>query len=119
MKCDWTNAAEPDERGWRRVRCLRCGQVSGKTPHPFEKIHAMCTAWPRWHELGYWASLLLEVVGLSKQRWGWLWWKIGFAEPCGCGNREKWLNSLPGKLAMLWRSIRGSLFARERQPPQT
>ena len=39
--CIWEEL-ERDERGWHRVRCIRCGGMSGWTPHPFDRIFATC-----------------------------------------------------------------------------
>lgn len=111
MNCDWEEVPnETDARGWRKVRCTRCQTIlKGYTPHPFSKIYRDCLAWPRGRELGYWAALLLAVVGMRKERWRWLRWRLGMKEPCGCEAREKWLNTLGGRIEMRRRAISAGL----------
>lgn len=96
MNCTWRDIPDStDARGWRRVECIRCGLQLHPTPHEHGKIYAECLAWPRWHELGHWTALWLEVFGLSKKRWAWL---VG-AKGCGCGQREAALNHAGSRLA--------------------
>jgi hypothetical protein len=76
-----------------RVKCTRCGlSLKPKNNTPPDRVRALCVAWPRWHEWGYWTELLLEAAGISKQRWLWIRKKMGLAGPCGCENRETAMN---------------------------
>lgn len=99
MKCDWEQFGERDDDGKALARCSRCGlQLKNPTDSPLDKIGAECHAWPRGSEWGHWAALLLEVFGLSKQRWAWLLGQCGVIAPCGCSEREAWMNTLPGRI---------------------
>lgn len=47
MNCLWADIPNSeDERGWRRVKCVRygCGRESGLTPHSHDRIFAKCRA---------------------------------------------------------------------------
>lgn len=116
MRCDWEFTGEVNERGWRKVRCLRngCGTIGGWTPHPLEKIDSDCQGWPRAREWGHWLAFALEVLGLSKTRWTWIAGRMNLIEPnagCGCDAREKWLNSFGGKVVLRWRRTTECLSA--------
>lgn len=93
MKCEWLPDG-PEKNGKRAYKCARygCGLKTKLQPHPPEKIHSVCRAWPRWHEFGHWVALVLEAVGLSENRWNWLRWRLGFITPCGCKKRKERLN---------------------------
>lgn len=115
MKCDFEFTDETNDQGWRYVRCTRpgCWIKGGPTPDELQNIHcSQCQAFPRLYEFGYWLAFALEVVGLSKQRWGWIRWKLGLQEPTGCNSceaRERWLNTLGGRLVTAWRRFTAAI----------
>lgn len=112
MNCDWTEHTEPDERGWRKVRCLRCGLVTGKTPHDYDHITCHCLAWPRWHEFGNWVETILSALWITKDRVGHWKWRLGLQEPGGCSTcaeYQAWLNSFGGRIVTGWRWLRARL----------
>lgn len=125
MKCEMAIVIEgPDERGQCKRRCARpgCTKHTNWTPYGPERIVFECVAWPRPWELGSWAALMLEVFGVSKRRWQWLRAQFGLIEPCKCGPREEWLNTLGGRLVTLADSGKwyGKFLTRllvTRQPP--
>lgn len=116
MNCLWQDIPNStDRRGWRRVRCVRCGLALKPTPHTHDRIFASCPAWPLAHEWGYWVEYLLSLAGLTKRRWAWIVAKLGLVEvpagSCrGCAAREAWLNSLGGRLCSS-RSLLGRALA--------
>lgn len=101
MKCDWEeHSAEGSPRpGWRKVRCVRCGVIAGWTPHALNRIHGTCYGWPRWHEWGSIVEFSLAVVGITKEGWTWLRYRLGLTKPCGCEKRATWLDSVGGWIA--------------------
>ena len=127
MKCDMTTIVEgPDERGQFKLRCSRqgCPKKTNWTPYGPDQIVFECLAWPRLRDLGSWAALMLEVFGASKKRWQWLRSQFGLIEPCKCGAREEWLNSIGGRIVASAESGRwyGKVLARllvTRQPTES
>src|SRR5687768_14626728 len=104
MKCEMTIIVEgPDQRGRCKRRCARpgCTKKTNWTPYCPERIVFDCVAWPRWCEIGSWLALVIEAIGVSKKRWQWLRVKLGLIEPCKCGPREEWLNTLGGRMVTL------------------
>ena len=68
MNCIWQDIPDSaDERGWRRVVCVRCHRALVPTPHPHERIHAACKALPFAHEWGHWLTILLGGCGCDKR----------------------------------------------------
>jgi hypothetical protein len=106
MNCLWKDSGEPDDRGWRRVQCIRCNLVTAPTPHPHDRIKAKCKAYPFWHEFGHWLALILAAVGVTKDRYVWLKSRAGLQAKCGCQQREERLNTLGGLLAAWWARVR-------------
>lgn len=104
MKCIMTIVVEgPNERGEFKRRCDRrgCRKKTAWTPDPPERIKFRCTGWPHRWEIGSWISLLLEAVGVKKQRWAQLRFRLGLDEvpksDCPtCTARERWLNTFGG-----------------------
>ena len=94
MNCNWADYGEPDNRGWRRVRCTRgaCGIVTNPTPHPHERIFCRCKVWG-W---GDYAAACLAMLGITSERVSWL---IG--RDCRCGRRQESLNTW-GEKAQAW-----------------
>lgn len=104
MKCKLTHdPALTDENGWPANICQRCGRVIHSPHHPslWRGDDVLCYAWPFWHELGHWLSLLLAAVGLNPRRYVWLKTKLGLHPKCGCGQREAALNTW-GDKARRW-----------------
>lgn len=99
------------------VRCQRCGRITKSRFEP-DRVHATCLAWPRCHEWGHWATLLIAVVGITPQGWAWLLWKLGFTAPCGCEERKKWLNTVGGRLAT-WLRKRSHVAPEPSPGPET
>ena len=94
MNCIWQDIPDSaDERGWRRVVCVRCHRALVPTPHPHERIHAACKALPFAHEWGHWLTILLGVFGISKAGVEWLRHRLGLLGGCGCDKRAEKLNS--------------------------
>ena len=85
--------------------------MTATTPDAPKDIHADCPAfplltepvqseaWPRWHELGHWAALLLAVIGLDKRTWRWIKARLGLVPECGCDQREAAMNTLGSRFA--------------------
>lgn len=109
MNCVFIEIEQPDAVGRRRVRCKRCRLTLRPTASHLSRINADCHGWPALGEWGYWIALLLEAIGISKRRWwGFKNW-LGLVEPRGCSGceaREKWMNTLGGRIVMAWRRWR-------------
>ena len=114
MKCKWQEIEEPDERGWRRVRCVRCGLTTGKTPHTFDKINSQC-AIPGW---GDWvAHWIITWLGIDK---GAIAQKLGLTRVgCGCEQRQEIINEAGWQVQVLlgWAKEKAGSFFRKREPP--
>jgi len=63
---------------------------AGNTIHP-----GLCNGIPECWEIGCWIDILLQVVGINKERWASLWGNIGCDT---CEKREQSLNSLGAQL---------------------
>jgi hypothetical protein len=88
MNCIWEEIEAPDKQGWRKVRCVRCGRLTGKTPHTFDRIYATC----RLNGLGDYVSWCLAKIGLTKDRWARFLLRIGWLKEVpvkGCGGCER------------------------------
>lgn len=100
MNCDWQEIETPDARGWRRVRCSRCGLSTAPTPSPLDNIFSQCKAAPfeptpsppplaepEIDELMGEADKTLIGSRLKE-----LFAAIGFPPCGGCDQRAEWLN---------------------------
>ena len=67
MKCTWRDIPDStNERGWRKVECVRCGLELNHTHHGHDKIRAYCKANPFIWEIGYWFAIVLGIVWLRE-----------------------------------------------------
>lgn len=106
MNCDWQDAGESQyQAGFRRYVCTRAGcRIEGHSPYGPERVrnavNSPCPGWPHLHEWGHWCALLLEAVFIRKALIAWLNYRLGLTEvpKCNCEARERWLNTLGGKL---------------------
>lgn len=115
MNCVWRDIPDSrDNRGWRRVECVRCGRKLNHTPHIHTDIHASCPAFPWWHEAGFWIELLLKALGITKDRYNWLRRRVGIKKPCGCPQNQEAMNKSGHKLALflgrIFSGLRKKLF---------
>ena len=102
MMCRFVQSGETNARGKFRSECFRCRRVLWSPFNEPWRIRAICTVWPRWHELGEWSAILLAAIGVTPRRYGWLRFMLGLDEPGACGGceaRKRWLNTLGGRLA--------------------
>ena len=106
MNCDWQDIGEsPKVPGFRYYTCRRrtCW-IDAHSPYGPERVRNaeehQCKGWPHHHEWGHWIGLSLEVICIRKPAVAWLNYKLGFTEvpECNCAERERWLNTLGGKL---------------------
>ena len=98
MNCKWEDTGERDDRGWRRVRCVRCGLTTNPTPHSFDKIHSQCRVWG----LGDYAAYGLMHVGITSERVSWL-----LKKPCHCGERQEAANEAGWRVWKWLKGLRG------------
>jgi hypothetical protein len=106
MNCLWQDIPDTtDERGWRRVQCLRCGLKLHPTPHEHGKIRSECRGTPFWYEFGYWTELVLAVIYLDKRRWLWLKGQLRLEPKCGCQQRQAALNTWGEKLRVILKRL--------------
>jgi hypothetical protein len=106
MNCLWKDVPNStDARGWRRVQCQRpgCERILNPTPHAHSQIKAKCKGLPFQWEWGYWLAIWLGVFGVSKRNVGWLAYRIGLANGCGCAKREAALNTIGERFASLFK----------------
>lgn len=96
MNCTWEEHGFPDERGWRTVRCTRCGLVTGKTPHQFEFIRHECPILG----VGDYLAHGLAAFGITKERVAWVRGLFGQEGCGGCPERQEALNELGEKLGL-------------------
>jgi hypothetical protein len=112
MLCQWEDTLDVDERGWRKVRCTRCGRLSGYTPHPHERIFATCRVlgW------GDYVSLFLALFGITKGRANAVARRLGFRN-CRCRERQERVNrageALRALAAPAWSWVHGLLGFRD------
>ena len=114
VECAFQKVSDhPKKQGWATYCCARpgCGRVVA-TPWGASGIqNATCKGWPRWWELGYWASFALAVIGIDKAGLNALRRLCGFTTPCGCTERIAKLNESAGwlrdRLEVLWRLFTG------------
>lgn len=123
MNCHFVEHEPRDHRGRCRMRCERCRYVTRtRTKLRPDQCDRPCSALPYWHEWGHWAAIALEAFWLPKTRWAWLIWRLGLVEVpdtgCGgCAARERWLNTLGGKLATSskwWAKVLARVLVRRR-----
>lgn len=118
MNCPFMYCDEPpNEKGWRRHCCPRCGIRTGHSPYPPEKHRCNCRI-PGW---GDWlAYLLLIGPGIDKERTtSFLRWL--YRQPtikCACDKRQEQLNRFGWKMALAGRWLIGQAksFFRKRAP---
>ncbi len=64
--CIWRDVPDSETpSGWRKVACVRCGFITGLTPHPHGKIFRQCTI-PGWSEWIDHFALLGLGIGRDK-----------------------------------------------------
>lgn len=91
MKCDFVFDSEPDDRGWRKMRCQRCGFLTSGTPHPPDKVHRICNVMG----IGDVVAAGLELTGIGPAyRW------IRGGKCGGCQQRQATLNELGKKVGL-------------------
>lgn len=96
MNCTWEEHGMPDERGWRTVRCTRCGLITHPTPHAFEAIHSEC----RIPGLGDYTKYGLAIFGVTQNRVAWVRKQLGL-DGCGsCPENQEALNELGKKIGL-------------------
>lgn len=109
MKCVWTDVpGTTDARGWRKVKCERCGFTSpNTTPHEHKLIDRECDE----PGLGDWVSHVIALcTGLDKKRVTRLLRRLGLLKPdqsCACPARQTWLNSVGWWISSWFRSLFG------------
>jgi hypothetical protein len=115
VRCDWEDYDERDDRGWRRVKCKRCGMITGRTPHTFDRIKSECRVpgWGDWlaHFLATWTGITKENTAATLRRFG----LIKQAQWCGCQQRQEAVNSLGQWVEMA--IAKAVSFFRKREPP--
>lgn len=93
--------SEPDERGYVRWQCDQVACILhhkiANTLHPAERIHGPCllshshVAVYRGFRLGDRVAWMLDLVGLTKERWAKITGETGC---CACDKRREVLNRL-------------------------
>lgn len=95
MKCTWEEHGMPDERGWRTVRCTRCGLVTAPTPHDFSRIHSECLK----PGIGDYVKFGLAAFGITQGRASWLAQKLGLSR-CPCPEAQEVLNEVGKRIGL-------------------
>lgn len=96
MNCSWSLETSDGTR--HRYRCERCGLLTNPTSHPPEKVYCQCRAYPRWHEFGHWAALLVGELGVTRHRYVAAKKLLGLQPKCGCQQREAAMNAWGGRV---------------------
>lgn len=95
MNCTWETYGKADKRGWRRVRCVRCGLVTAPTPHDNNRIHSTCRKPPSAWDWGYWIGIALSMAGITKDRVA----AVSGGKKCGCNKRQSTLDGIGNRIA--------------------
>ncbi len=96
MNCTWEEHDLPDDKGWRKVRCTRCGFITGKTPHEHDRIFRECNKMG----LGDYAAFGLAAFGITKERVAWVRGMFGGTGCGGCPERQEALNEAGKKIGL-------------------
>lgn len=104
MNCIWEDVpGSVDARGWRVIRCIRCGTTRGPTPSPHNVIRRRCKKFPFVHEVGEWVEHILAANFITPRGWAPVISYLGLVEvpeSCkSCEARKRWLNTLGGRLS--------------------
>lgn len=87
-KHHWVQHGDKDHRGWRRMKCARCGLLLHPTPHEPHQIHAKACSVLGW---GDYVSAFLSLFGITKSRVNWFTTKL-VKRDCGCDDRQEAIN---------------------------
>lgn len=97
MKCQWKEIETADERGWRRVQCVRCSFIAAPTPDTLGNIDRDCNAIPFAREIGHWLATLLAGIGITPTSYvhAKAYCGLGTIDgDCGCPEKAAKLNRL-------------------------
>ncbi len=96
MNCTFEEHGLPDERGWRTVRCTRCGIVLAPTPHEVQYIHCECPILG----VGDYMAKGLAAFGITKERVAWVGKQFGLSGCFGCDQRQESMNEAGKKIGL-------------------
>ena len=95
--CSFENVDEPDAKGFRLVRCTRCGFTSPRpTNSPLERCHRNCDR----PGLGDYVKYGLAAFGITQERVAWVRGMFGGTGCGGCPERQEALNEAGKKIGL-------------------
>lgn len=93
------------------MTCPHCKWVA-----PSRIVHRNCPTkmnrWPEPWQAGDWLAIFFVAAGVTPSRWNWARAKLGYTNPCRCGERQEQYNKGGAAIARRLMSIRQSIFGR-------